>query len=136
MSAERSRNVRARIRFLPLASVPGLPEIERAVEKEAPELDTAYKEAENLWKTAEDEFAKRAMAATREFPVLSMYASGPDAANQLEDDGSEIAQHRNWQPDRHDVALRRLWRRNLAESADDKNRSEQDASCEGERGGA
>ncbi len=86
--ARRAADV-AQQKFLPLASVPGLPEIERAVEKEIPELDTAYKEAENLWKTAEDEFAKRAMAATREFPVLAMYASGPDAANQLESFGNQ-----------------------------------------------
>ena len=74
---------KAGLAFTALAarSHPDLPELQKWL---PPELQNAeYKDAEQLWKMTEDLYAKQALAATQEFPVLAIYASGDDAASKL-----------------------------------------------------
>lgn len=67
-----------------LVEIPGMSEVEKAVRRELPELKTRFRVAEDNWKTAEDLYAKQAMAATQKFPILAMYASGENVAARLD----------------------------------------------------
>lgn len=61
---------------------PDYPKIQRQL---PPELQNKkYNAAEHLWKMTEDIYAKQALAATEQFPVLAIYASGKSSAAALE----------------------------------------------------
>lgn len=61
---------------------PDFPKIQRQL---PPELQNEkYNAAEQLWKMTEDIYAKQALAATGQFPVLAIYASGKSPAAALE----------------------------------------------------
>jgi hypothetical protein len=70
--------------FLELVRVPGMTEVEKVIKDQIEGLQTKYQAAEQEWKLSEDVYAKEAMAATADFPVIAMYAAGPDAASRLE----------------------------------------------------
>ncbi len=69
--------------LMKLIEGPGMSEIDKALRRQAPGLNTQLSGAEEGWKRAEDQYAKQAVAATQEFPLLAMYASGADAAARL-----------------------------------------------------
>jgi hypothetical protein len=85
LAATRRTTDKAMKDFLKLAGIPGYSEIEKIVQKEIPELDTKYKQAEELWKMQEDIYAAEAQKATSQFPVLAIYAAGADAAGRLDE---------------------------------------------------
>ncbi|MFH0781765.1 MAG: DUF4157 domain-containing protein [Pseudomonadota bacterium] len=73
----------ARQRFMKLAEMPGKSAVEKVIRERLPDSHTEYQAAEETWKMTEDLYAKRAMAGTKQFPILAIYATGPSAAAQL-----------------------------------------------------